>query len=203
MIVGICGGSGSGKTTVARKVLEAIGEEKVLLLAQDSYYKDNSHLPFEERARMNFDHPDALDTELLIQHLDTLKEGSPVAQPAYDFGTHTRKPESILLEPHPVILVEGILIFENQNLRRRFDLKVFVDTDADVRFIRRLRRDITKRGRNLESVIQQYLETVRPMHLEFVEPSKRYADVILPEGGLNKVGVDFLIQEIKTTLGGS
>lgn len=201
MIVGICGGSGSGKTTVARKVLEAIGEEKVLLLALDSYYKDSSHLSYEERAKMNFDHPDALDSELLIHHLDMLKEGLPVAQPVYDFSTHARKPQPIHLEPHPVILVEGILIFENQNLRKRFDLKVFVDTDADVRFIRRLRRDITKRGRNLESVIQQYLETVRPMHLEFVEPSRRYADVILPEGGLNTVGVDFLIQKIKATLG--
>ena len=201
MIVGICGGTGSGKTTVALKVLEAIGEEKVLLLAQDSYYKDSAHLPSEERVRINFDHPDALDTDLLIQQLELLKQGQPVPQPVYDFSTHTRRPKPIMLQPRPVILVEGILIFENRNLRERFDLRVFVDTDADVRFIRRLRRDIAKRGRSFESVVQQYLETVRPMHLEFVEPSKRHADVILPGGGHNLIGVDFLIQKIKSTLG--
>jgi uridine kinase len=200
IIVGICGGTGSGKTTVAQKVLEAIGEERVLLLAQDSYYKDCSQLPMTKRARINFDHPDALDTDLLIAHLERLKQELSVDQPVYDFTTHTRRPELVRLWPRPVIIVEGILIFADPRLRELFDLKVYVDTAPDVRFIRRLQRDISERGRSLESVIRQYLETVRPMHLEFVEPSKRYADAIIPEGGLNTTGLGFLIERIKATL---
>ena len=198
--VGICGGTGSGKTTVARRVVEAVGEERALLLAQDSYYKDGSHFPMEERARINFDHPDALDTNLLINQLKMLKQNLPVDQPVYDFTTHTRKPERVRLEPRPIIVVEGILIFVNRELRDLFDLKAFVDTDADIRFIRRLRRDISKRGRTLESVIQQYLETVRLMHFEFVEPSKRFADVVIPEGASNIVGVELLVERVKAGL---
>jgi len=200
IIIGICGGTGSGKTSVARKVLEAIGGEKVLLLSQDCYYKDNSHRTQEERNHINFDHPDALDTSLLIDHLEALKLNRSVNQPVYDFTTHSRKPEQVRLEPHPVVVVEGILIFVDKKLRDLFDLKVFVDTDPDVRFIRRLRRDIVKRGRTIDSVVQQYLQTVRPMHLEFVEPSKRYADVIIPEGAMNAVGVEFLIERIRASL---
>ncbi len=198
--IGICGGTGSGKTTVARKVLEAIGEDKVLLLSQDSYYKDNSHRTQEERNRINFDHPDALDTSLLINHLEALRQNQPVSQPVYDFTTHSRKPEQVRLAPHPIIVVEGILIFVDKKLRDLFDLRVFVDTDPDVRFIRRLRRDINKRGRTMESVVQQYLQTVRPMHLEFVEPSKGYAHVIIPEGAMNTEGVEFLIERIRASL---
>ncbi len=200
MIVGICGGSGSGKTTVARKILEVLGEARVLLLAQDSYYKDGSHLLMEDRARINFDHPDALDTDLLISQLEDLKQNLSVNQPVYDFTTHSRKPALVLLEPRPIIVLEGILIFENQRLRKLFDLKVFVDADPDVRFVRRLQRDIAGRGRTVESVIEQYLSTVRPMHLEFVEPSKRYADLIISEGGQNTVGVELLIERIRSVL---
>jgi uridine kinase len=197
MIIGICGGTGSGKTTVARKIVEAIGEDKVLLLAQDAYYKDSSHLPFEKRVELNFDHPDAIDATLLVEHLDLLKRGQPILQPIYDFTRHVRQAETRHLEPKPVVIVEGILIFENETLCRYFDLKVFVEADPDVRFIRRLRRDLLKRGRSLDSVIEQYLQTVRPMHLKFVEPSRRRADIILPEGGHNPVGMDLLIRVVK------
>lgn len=197
MIIGICGGTGSGKTTVARKIVEAIGEDKVLLLAQDAYYKDSSHLPFEKRVELNFDHPDAVDATLLVEHLDLLKRGQPILQPIYDFTRHVRQTETRHLEPKPVVIVEGILIFENETLCQYFDLKVFVEADPDVRFIRRLRRDLLKRGRSLDSVIEQYLQTVRPMHLKFVEPSRRRADIILPEGGHNPVGMDLLIRVVK------
>jgi uridine kinase len=197
MIIGICGGTGSGKTTVARKIVEAIGEDKVLLLAQDAYYKDSSHLPFEKRVKLNFDHPDAIDATLLVEHLDLLKRGQPILQPIYDFTRHVRQTETRHLEPKPVVIVEGILIFENETLCQYFDLKVFVEADPDVRFIRRLRRDLLKRGRSLDSVIEQYLQTVRPMHLKFVEPSRRRADIILPEGGHNPVGTDLLIRVVK------
>jgi uridine kinase len=200
MIIGICGGTGSGKTTVARKIVEAIGEDKVLLLAQDAYYKDSSHLPFGQRVELNFDHPDAIDSGLLMEHLDLLKRGQPVSQPIYDFSRHIRQTETRQLEPKPIVIVEGILIFENETLCRHFDLKVFVEADPDVRFIRRLRRDLSKRGRNMDSVIEQYLQTVRPMHLKFVEPGKRIANIVLPEGGHNAVGTDFLIRVIKDCL---
>jgi uridine kinase len=200
MIIGICGGTGSGKTTVSRKIVEAVGEDKVLLLAQDAYYKDSSHLPFERRVELNFDHPDAIDSGLLMEHLDLLKRGRPISQPIYDFTRHIRQPETRQLEPKPIVIVEGILIFENETLCGHFDLKVFVEADPDVRFIRRLRRDLSKRGRSLDSVIEQYLHTVRPMHLKFVEPGKRMADIILPEGGPNAAGMDFLIRVVKDCL---
>jgi uridine kinase len=200
MIIGICGGTGSGKSTISRKLLEAIGEENLLLLAQDAYYKDNSHLPLGKRAEINFDHPDAIDSALLIEHVDLLSKGQPILQPIYDFALHVRQKETRLLLPRPIVVVEGILIFENQELRERFDLKVFVETDPDERLIRRLHRDLTKRGRTVDSVIQQYLLTVRPMHLQFVEPSRRHADVIIPGGEHNSGAVDFLIKAIKFTL---
>ncbi|MCS6806602.1 MAG: uridine kinase [Acidobacteriota bacterium] len=200
MIIGICGGTGSGKTTVTRKVLEAVGEDQVAYLQHDSYYRDLSHLPFEHRTKVNFDHPDALDTDLLIQHVEQLRQGQPVDQPIYDFTHHARLAAVRRILPKPVILIEGILIFENARLRSLMELKVFVDTADDLRFIRRLQRDIAERGRTPESVIQQYLETVRPMHLEFVEPSKRYADIIIPEGGQNLAGIDLLIQKVRSHL---
>lgn len=200
MIIGICGGSGSGKTTVARKILEAVGEHRVAYLQHDSYYKDWGHLPFEERRKINFDHPDALDTDLLIEHVEQLRAGRPIEQPVYDFTHHVRTSQVRRIEPRPVILIEGILIFENARLRQLMDLKIFVDTADDLRFIRRLQRDISERGRTVESVIEQYLEQVRPMHLEFVEPSKRYADIIIPEGGSNRVGIDLIIQKVKSEL---
>lgn len=200
MIIGICGGTGSGKTTVSRKILEAVGQDQVTYIQHDSYYKDWSHLPVEERAKVNFDHPDALDTDLLIRHIEQLRAGQSVEQPVYDFTQHVRTAEVRLLRPKPVILIEGILIFENPQLRALMDLKVFVDTADDLRFIRRLQRDIAERGRTVESVIRQYLESVRPMHLEFVEPSKRYADIIIPEGGENLAGIDVIIQKIKSQL---
>ncbi|MCS6817000.1 MAG: uridine kinase [Blastocatellia bacterium] len=200
LIIGICGGTGSGKTTVAQKILEAVGADRVVYLQQDAYYKDLSHLPLEERHRLNFDHPDAIDTDLLLQHIEELRAGRAIEQPIYDFTTHTRRPETRRIEPRPIILVEGILVFENPRLRALMDLKIFVDTADDIRFIRRLLRDISERGRTVESVIRQYLETVRPMHLEFVEPSKRYADIIIPEGGYNIVGIDLIIEKIKAYL---
>lgn len=200
MIIGICGGTGSGKTTVASKILETVDRGSVALLQQDNYYKELAHLPYEERARQNFDHPDSIDMELFVEHLRLLKSGKGIDRPVYDFTIHTRSKETVRLEPKPVVIVEGILIFDNKPLRDLMDIKIFVDTDADLRFIRRLRRDITERARTVESVIHQYLSTVRPMHLEFVEPSKRYADVIIPEGGFNTVGIDLLIEKIRARL---
>lgn len=203
MIIGICGGTGSGKTTVTRKILEAVGDDRVAYLQHDSYYKDWSHLSPEERTKVNFDHPDALDTDLLIYHVEQLRAGQTVRQPVYDFTQHIRTAEVRRIIPKPVILIEGILIFENARLRSLMDLKIYVDTADDLRFIRRLQRDVTERGRTVESVIGQYLGSVRPMHLEFVEPSKRYADIIIPEGGENLVGIDLIIQKIKSQLAAS
>lgn len=200
MIIGICGGTGSGKTTVASKILETVDRKSVALLQQDHYYKELAHLPLEERARQNFDHPDSIDMDLFVAHLQSLQNGHPIERPVYDFTIHTRSRETVTVEPKPVVMVEGILIFENKPLRDLMDIKIFVDTDADLRFIRRLRRDITERARTVESVIHQYLHTVRPMHLEFVEPSKRYADVIIPEGGFNTVGIDLLIEKVRAQL---
>lgn len=200
MIIGICGGTGSGKTTVASKILETVDSASVVLLQQDNYYKELAHLPLEERAKQNFDHPDSIDMELFVKHVRMLKNGQAMDRPVYDFTIHTRSRQTIRLEPKPVVIVEGILIFDNKPLRDLMDIKIFVDTDADLRFIRRLRRDITERARTVESVINQYLSTVRPMHLEFVEPSKRYADVIIPEGGFNTVGIDLLTEKIRAQL---
>ena len=201
MIIGISGGTGSGKTTVAQKIIAPVGAGNVVYLQQDSYYRNLGDMPLDLRHRVNYDHPDAFDTELLINHLDALRAGEGIEQPIYDYPTHSRKTETIRVEPRPVIIVEGILVFVNPQMRSLMDLKIFVDTDADIRFIRRLDRDVHERGRTVESVITQYQTTVRPMHLQFVEPSKRYADIIIPEGGFNDVGIDLVTGKIKSLLG--
>ena len=201
VVIGVAGGTGSGKTTVAHEILKRAGTSQISLIQHDAYYKDLGDLPLSQRAMQNFDHPDALDNELLIAHLEELKAGRAVEMPVYDFTTHTRTSEVQLVEPRRVILVEGILIFADSALRRIMDVKIYVDTDSDIRFIRRLERDLAERGRTMESVIRQYLATVRPMHQEFVEPSKRYADVIIPEGGFNEVAIDMIASRIKALLG--
>jgi len=200
VVMGVAGGTGSGKTTVAREVLKRAGTNQITLIQHDAYYKDLGDLPGAQRAMQNFDHPDALENELLIAHLRELKAGRPVEVPVYDFTTHTRTPQTQHVEPHRVILLEGILIFADAELRELMDVKIYVDTDADIRFIRRLQRDIAERDRTMESVVRQYLATVRPMHQEFVEPSKRFADVIIPEGGFNEVAMDMIAARIKTLL---
>ncbi len=200
LVIGIAGGTGSGKTTVAQGVLRKVGAGKISFLPHDAYYRDLSHIPFEERINNNFDHPDSLESELMAEHIQLLKQWKPANIPVYDFTHHVRTERVQTVEPRGVILVEGILIFVEPILRKQFDVKIFVDTDADIRFIRRLERDIAERGRTMESVVKQYLKTVRPMHLEFVEPSKRYADVIIPEGGLNQVAMDMVISRIKELL---
>jgi uridine kinase len=198
--IAVAGGTGSGKTTVSNQILERVGSKHIAYLPHDAYYKTLDQLPAAEHDRINFDHPDALDTPLLIQHIKQLQHGLPVEIPIYDFTTDRRKTETYHVEPQPIILVEGILIFVELELRELFDIKIFVDTDADIRFIRRLRRDIAERGRSVESVIEQYLNSVRPMHLKFVEPSKRYADVIVPEGGFNLVAVDMIADRIRNMM---
>ncbi|HZS08094.1 MAG TPA: uridine kinase [Blastocatellia bacterium] len=200
MIIGICGGTGSGKTTVARRILENVSDEQVVYLQQDSYYRNLGDMPLEMRHPINFDHPDALDNDLFINHVRSLKAGEPIDIPLYDYTTHTRLRETRRIEPKLVTIVEGILVFADAVLRELMDVKIFVDTADDVRFIRRLQRDVAERGRSVESVIRQYLETVRPMHLQFVEPSKRYADVVIPEGGYNEVGIDLISGKIRTLL---
>jgi uridine kinase len=200
VIIGIAGGSGSGKTTVANAILKTVGKEKIAYLPHDAYYKDLSDLPPMQRKQINFDHPDSLDNDLLVEHIRLLKEHKPIEMPVYDFTTDSRTRQTVLIKPHRVIIVEGILIFADPKLRELFDVRLFVDTDADIRFIRRLQRDISERGRTTEMVIKQYLKTVRPMHLEFVEPSKRYADVIIPEGGLNIVAMDMVTARIESLL---
>lgn len=182
LVIGIAGGSGSGKTTITAAVVEDIGRGRVAVLQHDAYYRDQPHLTFEERAAINYDHPDSLETEMLIGHLQRLRSGESVQVPVYDFATHRRKPETVTVGPRPVILVDGILVLAERRLRELMDLKIFVDTDPDLRILRRLKRDIDERGRTIDSVIGQYLATVRPMHLQFVEPSKVYADLIIPEG---------------------
>lgn len=199
LVIGICGGTGSGKTTITQRIVEALPSGTVQVLQQDHYYRPMDHLTLEERARQNFDHPNSIDTALLVDHVARLRGGEAIERPVYDFTEHRRLPQTVRLEPRPALVVEGILIFENAALRALMDIKIFVDTDADVRFIRRLERDIRERGRSVESVIRQYQSTVRPMHLDFVEPSKRYADLILPEGH-NHVSNDLLIQKIRTLL---
>jgi uridine kinase len=200
LTIGIAGGTGSGKTTVANGILERVGKERIAYLPHDAYYRDLGNLPPDQKAAMNFDHPDSLETELMITHIEQLKQGKSVELPIYDFSTHSRTGNSITIEPHPVIIVEGILLFADRQLRELLDVKIFVDTDTDIRFIRRLLRDITERGRTTENVIQQYLSTVRPMHLDFVEPSKRYANIIIPEGGLNEVAMEMVIARIESLL---
>jgi uridine kinase len=201
LVIGVAGGSGSGKTTLATIILERVGADKIAYLPHDAYYKDLSDLPPNQRTMVNFDHPDSLDTQLLIDHVRMLRNYQTIELPIYDFKTHSRTAKRREIEPKPVIMVEGILIFAEAPLRNLFDVKVFVDTDADIRFIRRLERDINERGRTTDSVIRQYLATVRPMHLEFVEPSKRYADVIIPEGGLNTVAMDMVVARLEALLG--
>jgi uridine kinase len=185
---------------MSQAILDRVGPERIAYIQHDSYYRDLSHLPVEDRSRVNFDHPDSLENDLLIRHLQQLCAGEPAAVPIYDFTTHTRRSETRLVHPHRVIIVEGILIFADPALRKIMDAKIYVDTDADIRFIRRLERDIAERGRTMESVVRQYLATVRPMHLEFVEPSKRYADIIIPEGGFNTIAVDMVVARIVTML---
>ena len=200
VVIGVAGGTGSGKTTVAREILKRAGTEQISLLQHDAYYKNLNDLPPAQRAMQNFDHPDALDNGLLIAHLKRLKAAQAIEMPVYDFTTHTRTDQTRLVNPHPVVLLEGILIFADRVLRELMDVKIYVDTDADIRFIRRLQRDIAERDRTMESVVRQYLATVRPMHQEFVEPSKRFADVIIPEGGFNEVAMDMIAARIKTLL---
>lgn len=200
VVIGIAGGSGSGKTTLAKLIIERVGPDQIVYLPHDAYYKDLSNLPANQRDAINFDHPDSLDTRLLIQHIETLKEYQPIELPIYDFKTHNRTIDTIMLEARPVIMVEGILIFAEPDLRNLLDVKIFVDTDPDLRFIRRLERDIEERGRSTESVVNQYLSTVRPMHLKFVEPSKRYADMIIPEGGLNAVAMEMVVARLESLL---
>lgn len=197
IVFGVAGGTASGKTTVARAILDAVGASQIAYLPHDAYYIDRLDLSFAERARLNYDHPDSLDTKLLIRHIKELIAGNPVNMPVYDFTTDQRTEETVIVEPAPIILVDGILIFTKRKLRDLMDIKIFVDTDSDVRFIRRLIRDINERGRTLESVVHQYLETVRPMHLKFVEPSKRYADVIIPGGGHNKVAMEMVVSRLQ------
>jgi uridine kinase len=191
LFVGLAVGSGSGKTTVARQIDDAMSADSVLV-DMDAYYTDLGHLPLEERKRVNFDHPDAFDTDLFLAQLDQLGRWEPIAKPTYDYAAHTRASATVRVEPCEIILVEGILLFVDARIRQRLDVKIFVDVPDDIRFIRRLQRDVEERGRSLESVITQYLTTVRPMHLEFVEPSKRYADIILPVGGENRVGIEMI-----------
>lgn len=202
-LIGIAGGTGSGKTTVAQVILERASAENISFVPHDAYYKDLQDLPAAQRPLVNFDHPDSLETDLMVEHLVKLRRWEPVDIPVYDFANHVRTDDTVRVEPHPVILVEGILIFVEPALRELFDVKIFVDTPADIRFIRRLQRDIVERGRTLESVIHQYRTTVRPMHEEFVEPSKRHADVIIPEGGLNTVAMDMVVSRIDALLGQS
>jgi uridine kinase len=198
LIIGICGGTGSGKTTITARIIEALSEANVIVLEQDNYYKDYPGMPFEERVKQNVDHPDSMDTPLLAEHVRRLREGQAIERPTYDFANFRRADATVRLSPRSAIIIEGILIFENKALRDLMDIKIFVDTDADLRFIRRLVRDIRERGRTMEMVVDQYMATVRPMHMEFVEPSKRYADVIIPEGGYNEVGIDLVIQKIRS-----
>lgn len=196
ILIGIAGGTGSGKSTVANEIYGALPEESIAKIEQDSYYKDQSELSFEERIKTNYDHPDAFDTELLISHLQDLIGGKSIEKPIYDFEKHTRKSETVKVDSKDIIILEGILILVEPKIRELLDIKIFVDTDADVRIIRRMQRDIKERGRTIDSVIQQYLNVVRPMHLQFIEPTKRYADLIIPEGGYNKVAIDILVVKV-------
>lgn len=200
MIIGICGGTGSGKTTVAKSIVQSVSESDVIFIQQDSYYRDLKDMPLDGRQLANFDHPDSLDNDLLIHHLKRLKAGQSAELPIYDFRTHSRKNETRHVEPKPIVIIEGILIFAEPKILEQLDIKVFVDTPDDIRFIRRLERDISERGRTVESVIEQYTMTVRPMHLQFVEPTKRYANVIIPEGGHNQVGIELICGRIRDQL---
>lgn len=200
VVIGVAGGSGSGKTSVTKSIYESFKGHSILLLEQDYYYKDQAHLPFEERLKTNYDHPLAFDNDLLIEHIQKLQNHQEIAKPVYDYAMHTRSDEVLIVEPKDVIILEGILVLEDERLRNLMDIKLFVDTDADLRIIRRLFRDIKERGRSMDSVIEQYVNVVRPMHNQFIEPTKRYADVIIPEGGHNHVAIDLMVTKIKTIL---
>jgi uridine kinase len=197
LILGIAGGSGSGKSTIARAVLEALPPGRGILLQQDHYYRSQSHLPEEERASVNYDHPDALELDLMTQHLDALRTGQSIVRPTYDFTIHDRLKDGLHVEPAAIIVVEGILVLADERLRSRFEVKLYVDTDSDIRVMRRIRRDLEQRGRTFAQVRKQYYESVRPMHLAFVEPSKRFADIVIPEGGQNRVALDFLLSFVR------
>jgi uridine kinase len=200
LVIGIAGGTGSGKTTIAERIAAAVPVESVTILEHDAYYRHQPELTYEQRCEVNYDHPDSLETELLVEHLQALRDGRAIDVPAYDFATHLRKEHGRRVRPTPVIIVEGILTFVDASLRKLFDVKVFVDTDPDIRVFRRVRRDIEQRGRDFASIRKQYYDTVRPMHLQFVEPSKRWADVIIPEGGRNEVGVDLIVGKVRSVL---
>ena len=200
LVLGIAGGSGSGKSTIARSILAALPKGTGVLLEQDHYYKSQGHLPFEERERKNYDHPDALELDLLARHLDALRAGETIERPTYEFAMHDRAPTGLTITPTQIIVVEGILVLADEELRKRFDVKLFVDTDADIRLMRRIRRDLEQRGRTFAQIRKQYKESVRPMHLAFVEPSKRFADIIVPEGGENQVALDFLVSHVRARL---
>lgn len=201
-VIAIAGGTGSGKTTIAKRIVEELPHH-VTLLAHDAYYKDNRHLSYEERCRLNYDHPEAFDNDLFIQHVRALKTGQPIDRPVYNFATHLREDFTVRLEPLEVVVCEGFMVLENPDLRKLYDLKVFVDTDADVRILRRIARDIRERGRTLDSVMNQYLDTVKPMHEAFVEPTKRYANVIIPEGAFNQAGLDVLVAQVRHLISGN
>ena len=200
ILIGITGGTGSGKSTVSRQILKHLPEQSITIIPQDAYYKNQDHLPLEERIKVNYDHPFSFETDLLTRHLEALLQGESIEMPQYDFERHTRKKETLTIESRNIIILEGILLFDDPGLRELMDIKIFVDTDADVRIIRRIMRDIKERGRSLDSVINQYMTTVRPAHLQFVEPNKKYADIIIPEGGKNQVAIDIIVTKIKAIL---
>ncbi|WP_338596223.1 uridine kinase [Clostridium baratii] len=200
ILIGITGGTGSGKSTIADEIFNSFNEDCIAMIQQDAYYKDQKHLTMEERVKTNYDHPRAFDNDLLIDHLKALMNGESIEKPIYDFTVHTRADETTTVNPRDIIIVEGILILEDPRIRELLDIKVYVDTDADIRILRRMVRDIDERGRTVESVIEQYLSVVRPMHMQFTEPTKRYADIIVPEGGRNKVAIDILVSKIKDIL---
>lgn len=200
ILIGITGGSGSGKSTIANEIFESFGGEKIVMMQQDAYYKDQSHLTMEERVKTNYDHPKAFDNTLFVEHLKALSMGKSIEKPTYDFTIHNRAKETVTVQPREIIIVEGILILEDERIRDLLDIKVYVDTDADVRIIRRLLRDMEERGRTVDSVVNQYLTVVRPMHFQFTEPTKRFADIIIPEGGHNKVAIDILVTKMRDIL---
>lgn len=198
ILIGICGGTGSGKSTVAREIYQSLNETDIAIIQQDAYYKDQSHMVLEDRCKTDYDHPFAFDTDLLINHLEKLFEGETIQRPIYDFSIHNRSDETISITPRSIIILEGIMILEDKRLRDLMDIKIFVDTDADLRIIRRIVRDINERGRTLDSVIDQYISTVKPAHEQFIEPYKKYADIIIPEGGFNKVAIDIMVAKIQS-----
>ncbi len=200
IIIGICGGTGSGKSTVARAIFESLPETNISIIEQDAYYKDQTHLEMEDRVKTNYDHPLAFDTDLLIKHIQTLSTGCGIDKPIYDFSQYTRSTDTVRVESRDIIIIEGIMIFEDKRLRDIMDIKIFVDTDADIRIIRRITRDIRERGRTLECVIGQYLSTVKPAHEQFIEPTKKFADLIIPEGGYNKVAIDIMVAKVKSII---